>query len=77
MSPRHRLGDWTCPSGNNVVAYHRPIGDGLAALDLEWDFPPQLGDTDFEYYVALIRPALVARARDYTETVGATLVLTR
>jgi hypothetical protein len=75
LSGRVRLGDWTCPSGNNVVAYHRMIGDGLAVLDLEWDSPPPLLDADFGYYVAVIRPAIVARAQEFTETLGASLLV--
>jgi hypothetical protein len=76
VAGRVRLGDWTCPSGNNVVAYHRAIGNGLAVLDLEWDCPPPLRDEDFGYYIAVIRPAIVRRAQEYSESVGAALVIT-
>ena len=47
----------------------------FAVLDLEWDSPPPLHADDFGYYIAVIRPAIMARAREYTETVGATLVV--
>ena len=76
MSARRvRLGDWTCPSGNNVEVFYRPVGEQLASLEMEWDSPPPLDAGDEAYYLATIRPALLARAREYAETTGRTLVL--
>jgi hypothetical protein len=75
MSGRVRLGDWTCPSGNNVEAFYRPLGDGLATLDMEWDDMPPLGPADAVYYHAVIRPALVRLVGAYTERTGSTLVV--
>jgi hypothetical protein len=73
---RHRLGDWTCPSGNNVVAYYRPIdGGGHAMIDMEWDDAPPLLPDDQRFYLVVIRPALLARVRAYTESIGAALVI--
>ena len=73
---RVRLGDWTCPSGNNVVAYYRPVGDGQALLDMEWDDAPPLLPDDQRYYLVVIQPALVRLVREYTERIGgATLVV--
>jgi hypothetical protein len=75
MSTRVRLGDWTCPSGNNVEAFYRPLGAGLATLDMEWDDPPPLNTTDEAYYVAVIRPAVTRLVAEYTERTGRTLVV--
>jgi hypothetical protein len=74
---RVRLGDWTTPSGNNVVAVYCPASDGRpAAVQMQWDSPPPLSPGDEAYYLATIQPALLARVREYTERVGRTLVLT-
>jgi hypothetical protein len=70
---RHRLGDWTCPSGNNCVAYYR--GGALPSVDLEWDVPPPLSLGDQAYYDAAVLPALVARIAEYTERLGRALVV--
>ena len=76
MTPsRVRIGDWTCPSGNNVVVFYRPVGDGFTVIDMEWDAPPPLEPDDEIYYVETIRLAVIARLREYTETTGRTLVL--
>jgi hypothetical protein len=42
---------------------------------MEWDDPPPLAAGDHVYYLATIRPALVMRIREYTEKIGAALVL--
>jgi hypothetical protein len=72
---RHRLGDWTCPSGNNVVAYYRTLGQKQAAIDMEWDDAPPLLPDDQRYYLIVIRPALLARIREYVEATGTAVVL--
>ena len=70
------LGTWTCPTtGNNVVAYYRTVGDQQAMIDMEWDEPPPLQPGDHVYYLTVIRPALMARVREYTERVGAAVVV--
>ncbi len=74
MTPRVRLGDWTCPSGNNVEVFFRPVGDGLAVLDMEWDAPPPLTPADDSYYRRVVRPAVTARVAEYTERTGRALV---
>jgi hypothetical protein len=71
-----RLGDWTAPSGNNVEVYYRPLGDGLATLDMEWDKAPPLLPADEVFYLGVIRPAVVRLAMEYTERIGAAVVLT-
>lgn len=73
---RVRLGDWTCPSGNNVEAYYRPVSDGLAMLELAWDDPPPLAPADETYYLTVIRPAVAQLAQEYTERTGRVLMLT-
>jgi hypothetical protein len=75
VTTRHRLGDWTCPSGNNVAAYYRALGDGPAVIEMEWDDPPPLLPDDERYYRIVIRPAVVARVRAYTESIGAAMVI--
>ncbi len=75
MSGRVRLGDWTCPSGNNVEAFYRSLGEGLAALDVEWDESPPLLAGDEAYYLGVIQPAIVRLAAEYTERTGRTLVV--
>jgi hypothetical protein len=72
---RVRLGDWTCPSGNNVEAFYRPLGAGLATLEMEWDEPPPLLASDEVYYAGVIRPELLRRVREYTEQTGCTVVI--
>jgi hypothetical protein len=73
---RTPLGDWTCPSGNNVVAYYRELRPGQAVRDLEWDAPPPLSPADELYYLAVIRPAIVRRAQEYLERPGRAMVAT-
>ena len=75
MSTRVRLGDWTCPSGNNVEAFYRPLNAGLATLDMEWDEPPPLTPGDEAYYLSVIRPALTRLVTEYTEHTGRTLMV--
>jgi hypothetical protein len=69
------LGSWMCPTGQNVTAYFRVLGVGPSMIDLEWDVPPPLHDADAAYYRETIRPALIARLREYTERIGAALVV--
>lgn len=78
MSRSLLIGDWTCPSGNNVVAYLVTTAPDLGEVRMEWDQAPPLSAADELYYVVVIRPALIQRVREYAERVGgATLVLTR
>jgi hypothetical protein len=73
---RVRLGDWTCPSGNNVEVFYRPFDDNLAVFEMAWDTPPPLSVVDEHYYITTILPAVDARVREYTEKVGGpTLVI--
>ena len=69
MSRRVRLGDWTCPSGNNVVAYYErdPVFAGVGLLAMEWDTPPPLRAEDEAYYVTVIQPAVSRLVTEYTE----------
>jgi hypothetical protein len=73
---RVRLGNWTCPSGNDVEVFYRMVGDQLASLEMEWDSPPPLTAADETYYLVTIRPAVLMRVREYTEATGRTLVIT-
>jgi hypothetical protein len=76
MSARVRLGDWTCPSGNNVVAFVEPdTGDGVRRVALAWDNPPPLGAADLVYYLAVILPAVTRRAQEYLERPGRALAV--
>lgn len=72
---RHRLGDWTCPSGNNVVAYYRRDSKTaqIGFLELEWDAPPPLRAADEVFYQAVIMPAIDRCVRECTETGDSTL----
>ena len=72
---RECLGSWTCPSGNRVEAFYQPIKTGLGELKLEWDTPPPLTAPDDAYYVSVILPAVVARAREFTEAIGPAVIL--
>lgn len=72
---RTRLGDWTCPSGNNVEVFFRPLAGGTATLDMEWDEPPPLLPGDEVYYLGVIRPAVTRLVAEYTEKTGRTLVI--
>jgi hypothetical protein len=73
--PRVRLGSWDCPSGNNVVVFYRPLRDGLATLEMEWDTPPPLFPADEVFYLGVIRPAVVRLMTEYTERSGRALVV--
>ena len=64
---RVRLGDWTCPSGNNVVVYAEIHATDEAVLRMQWDTPPPLRPADEIYYRAVIRPAALALAAEYME----------
>jgi hypothetical protein len=70
---RHRLGDWTCPSGNNCIAYY--VGGQPPTVLVAWDSPPPFSREDQAYYDAVIQPALVARITEYTEQLGRGLVV--
>jgi hypothetical protein len=70
MSARHRLGDWTAPSGNNVIVYLRRDAQGLVHIDMEWDEPPPLRAADELFYIAEIIPAINRLVREFTETPG-------
>jgi hypothetical protein len=72
---RVRLGDWTCPSGNNVIAYYCRVRNGLAVVSMEWDSPPPLTPIDEVYYLAVIQPAVTARVAEYTEQTGRRLTV--
>jgi hypothetical protein len=68
MSARVRLGSWTCPSGNNVVAFVEPdTGDGVRHATLAWDTPPPLGEADLVFYLAVVLPAVTRRIQEYLE----------
>ena len=72
---RVRLGDWTCPSGNNVVVYLRR-DPALERVEMEWDTPPPLPAADLVYYLAVILPAVHRRRAEWKEQpVGAALVV--
>lgn len=66
---RVRLGDWTCPSGNNVVVYLRrdPALAGLEHFDMEWDAPPPLPAADLVHYLTVILPAVHRRRAEMKE----------
>jgi hypothetical protein len=64
---RHRLGDWTCPSGNNVEAWLETRGNRQAEIRLAWDVPPPLNHEDEAFYIALIRPQVIRLAAEYLE----------
>lgn len=72
---RVRLGDWTCPSGNNVEAFYRTLGEGTATIEMAWDEPPPLAPGDEAYYLTVIQPAVARRAAEYTEQTGHILVV--
>jgi hypothetical protein len=68
---RVRLGDWTCPSGNNVQAF---LDQGV--LEMAWDTPPPLSPIDEAFYHSVIRPDVVRLAKEYSERTGRVLVVT-
>ena len=68
------IGSWSCPSGNSVDAFYRSLGDRQATIEMEWDIIP-LSPADGGYYATTIRPALLIRVREYTESIGATVVV--
>jgi hypothetical protein len=70
-----RLGSWDCPTGNNVVVFYRPLGNGLATLEMEWDEPPPLRPPDEIFYLGVIRPAVVRLVTEYTERSGRAVVV--
>jgi hypothetical protein len=62
-----RLGDWTTPTGNNVVADLATHGPAAGEIRMAWDAPPPLSAADERYYTHVIRPAVLARAAEYME----------
>ena len=66
---RVRLGDWTCPSGNNVAVYLRPDPalEGLEHFEMEWDTPPPLRAADLVHYLTVILPAVHRRLAEFKE----------
>jgi hypothetical protein len=66
---RVRLGDWTCPSGNNVVVYlrHDPALEGVEHLEMEWDTPPPLAAADLVHYLDVVLPAVHRRRAEWKE----------
>ena len=78
MKQRVRLGDWTCPSGNNVVVYlRRDVAlEGLEHFEMEWDTPPPLPAADLVHYLTVILPAVHSRRAEWKEErVGPALVV--
>jgi hypothetical protein len=75
MAP-HRIGSWTCPSGNSVDVDLVPITESVARLDFAWDDPPPLLPDDARYYRAVVLPAVTRLVGEYTETIGRTLTVT-
>jgi hypothetical protein len=69
---RVRLGDWTCPSGNNVVAYIEP---GAGRLDCQWDSPPPLSPDDQAHYDTVVGPAIMECARQHLGLAGPALTV--
>ena len=74
-TPRVRLGDWTCPSGNNVEAFYITLDAKQGALELEWDTPPPLLPADEVFYLGVIRPAIMQLVTHYTERTGRAVVV--
>ena len=72
---RVRLGDWTCPSGNNVEVFYQEIEGKVGALELAWDDPPPLLAADEAYYAETILPAVLMRFREFTEHAGCTILV--
>jgi hypothetical protein len=76
VSARVRLGDWTSPSGNNVVAFVEPdTGDGVRHLALAWDTSPPLCESALIFYLVVVLPAATRRAREYLERPGSAVVV--
>jgi hypothetical protein len=73
---RPKLGSWTCPSGNRVDVFLGPESQRPRTIALEWDAPPPLAADDELYYVAIIRPAVVQRIREYLELPGRAAMVT-
>ena len=48
---------------------------GNVSPPLEWDDAPPLLPDDQRYYLIVIRPALLARIREYVEATGTAVVL--
>ena len=69
----HRLGSWRCPSGNDVDV--DLVGEGsVRQIACFWDRFP-LAPDDEAFYETAILPAVVRRAQEYLELVGAALVV--
>ena len=72
---RVRLGNWTCPTGNNVEAFYVALDDGQGALELAWDQPPPLLPGDEAYYRAVVQPEVVRLAAEYIGRTGNILIM--
>lgn len=75
---RHRLGDWTCPSGNTVEVFI--TGDaadvsGPSHLWFEWDEAPPLKPEDEAFYVSVVRPEVIRLAQQYLKRPGRVAVV--
>jgi hypothetical protein len=75
MSGRLRLGNWTCPTGNNVEAFYCPLSESTATIEMAWDRPPPLEPSDEAYYLAVIQPAIARLVREYSERPGRILAV--
>ena len=73
---RHKLGSWTCPSGNSCDVFL--VREGRAKMEhvrFEWDREPPLRAADQLFYDVEILPAVIRLIKEYTERVGPTLVV--
>jgi hypothetical protein len=75
MSTTHRLGSWTCPSGNSVDVDLVPVSGLMSTLEFRWDQAPPLRPVDEVYYRAVILPDVTRRVAEYKELVGNVLVV--
>ena len=65
-----RLGDWTCQSGNNVVAYLEPGPyKNTYQLRFLWDSPLPLSRADQLEYDARILPEVTRLFGEFTERI--------
>jgi hypothetical protein len=65
-----RLGSWLFPSGNTCEAVLR-IEAGRFDVWFAWDDPPPLSAEDEEFYLRVVIPDLVDRARGFARVVDA------
>ena len=59
MTKPHIIGQWTCPSGNQVDAVFKPDNHKGGHVDLIWDEVPPLTPEDEAYYYQVIRLEVV------------------